>query len=124
VQGIVNAILALLHFHLGGTADLITATPPASRPGALAASFAVVVAGGDFDLGLDLLDAGLDLVSRTQAIDDGGVVLVDGDLLGLAEHGERDASSLMPRSSLIISPAVSVAMSPSMALRRSPKPGP
>jgi hypothetical protein len=29
----------------------------------------------------------------------------------------------MPRSSEIISPAVSVAMSPSMALRRSPKPG-
>jgi hypothetical protein len=46
-----------------------------------------------------------------------------GDLLGLAEHVELTFSSLMPRSSLITWPPVRIAMSSSIALRRSPKPG-
>jgi len=44
---------------------------------------AVVIAGGVVDLGANLGNACLDVVSRTGAIDDGGVVLVDRDLLGL-----------------------------------------
>ena len=52
------------------------------------------------------------------------VVLVDRDLLGPAELLRASTfSSLMPRSSLISVPPVRTAMSPSMALRRSPKPG-
>ena len=46
------------------------------------------VAGGLLDLGFDLTHAGLDGVAIALAADDGGVVLVDADLLALAEHAE------------------------------------
>src|SRR5690606_25496709 len=54
----------------------------------------VVVRGGVLDLLLDLADAGLDGGLLTDAVDDGGVVLGDGDLLGLAQHVEGDVLEL------------------------------
>jgi hypothetical protein len=57
------------------------------------------------------------------ALDDRRVVLGHHDLLGPAELGEFDIIEERPRSSLKNVPPVSTAMSPSMALRRSPKPG-
>ena len=42
----------------------------------------------DSNLGFDLAHAGLDGVAVALAADDGGVVLVDADLLALAEHAE------------------------------------
>ena len=47
--------------------------------------FLVVVAGGVLNLRADLLDAAFDLNRLAAALDDGGVVLVDGDLFGTAE---------------------------------------
>ena len=46
---------------------------------------AVVVAGGLFDLAANFLHAAFDLRVLAFAFDDRGVVLVDGDLLGVAE---------------------------------------
>src|SRR5439155_2463589 len=55
---------------------------------------AVVVAGGVLDLLPDSLGARLDRVMRAGAIDDRGVILVDGDALGSAEHLQRDVLEL------------------------------
>src|SRR5256886_16581614 len=49
----------------------------------------VVVGRRLLDRGLDLFDAALDRVVLALAADDGGVVLVDDDALGLAEIVER-----------------------------------
>src|SRR5690606_14086232 len=50
--------------------------------------------GGLLDLDADLLDPGLDAGLLAGAVDDGGVVLVDGDALGVAEVLEGDVLEL------------------------------
>src|SRR5262249_16386879 len=55
---------------------------------------AVVVAGDLFHLAANLFHAAFDLVALTLAFNDGGVVLVDGDLLGAAEIGNLHALEL------------------------------
>src|SRR3546814_283443 len=57
---------------------------------------AIVIAGGVFDLGTDRFGTALDRVGITGAIDERGVVLVDRDALGGAEHAERDVFELDP----------------------------
>src|SRR6185312_3589851 len=54
----------------------------------------VVVARGLFDLRLDLRNAGLDVALLAGAVDDGGVVLVDADLLRRAQHADLDVLEL------------------------------
>src|SRR6185295_1510983 len=54
----------------------------------------VVVGGGLLDLRADLLDAALDRALAARALDDRGVVLVDRDLLRLAEVVELDVLEL------------------------------
>src|SRR5690606_4817113 len=61
---------------------------------ALLELLAVIVAGGGVDLVLDLLDAALDGLFVAGAFDDGGVVLVDGDLLGTAKLRQLDILEL------------------------------
>jgi hypothetical protein len=72
---------------------------------------------------LDLLDAALDGLLVAGAFDDRGVVLVDADLLGAAELVELDVLELDAQLFEDRLPPVRMAMSSSMALRRSPKPG-
>ena len=57
----------------------------------------IPVAGGLLDLGFDLTHAGLDHLAVALAADDGGVVLVNGNLLALAEHAEVGVLELVPR---------------------------
>ena len=64
---------------------LITATPPASLASRSWSFLAVVIRGGLLDLRAELLDAALDGLVRTGAVDERGVVLVHGDALGLAQ---------------------------------------
>jgi hypothetical protein len=85
---------------------------------------AIVVGSGVLDLLPDLGDARLDVSLFSGTIHNGGVILGDHHALGPTEHVDGNVSSLMPRSSEIISPPVSTAMFWSMALRRSLKPGP
>src|SRR3546814_19354906 len=59
---------------------------------------AIVIAGGVFDLGTDRFGTALDRVGITGAIDERGVVLVDRDALGGAEHAERDVFELDPET--------------------------
>src|SRR5262249_17012883 len=54
----------------------------------------VIVRGGVFDLGADLLNAALDLGLFAVALNDGGVVFIDHNLLGPAEVFGLDAFQL------------------------------
>ncbi len=56
--------------------------------------FLVIVVGGVVDLVLELIDAALDGPFGAGAFDDGGVVLIDADLLGPAELGNFDVFQL------------------------------
>ena len=82
VQRVVDAVLALLDLDFRGAADADHRNAAGQLGQAFLQLFLVIVAGGLFDLGLDLGDAGLDVGLLAGAVDDGGVVLVDPDLLG------------------------------------------
>jgi hypothetical protein len=101
VQGVFDAGLLFLHFAFGRGADVDLGHAAGELREALFELLAIVIAGAVVDLAADLVDAGLDVVALAGAFDDRRVVLVDDDLLGAAEVGQRTLSSLMPRSSKI-----------------------
>jgi hypothetical protein len=92
VQRVVNPVLLLLDLDLGRAAHADHGNAAGKLGHALLELLAVIVAGGRLDLRPDLRHTGVDLLARAGAIDDRGVVLVDDDLLGAAEHAERDAA--------------------------------
>src|SRR5207237_5026243 len=85
VQRVFDASLLLLHLGLGGRADLDDRDAADQLGEPLLQLLAVVVRGGVLDLRADLLDAPFDGSGRARALDDRRVVLVDRDLLRLAE---------------------------------------
>ena len=85
VHRIFDAGLLLLHFGFGGGTDLDDGNAANQLRQPLLQLLAVVVAGGLLDLAADFLHPAFDLAGLALTFDDGGVVLVDGDLLGLAE---------------------------------------
>src|SRR6185436_1810985 len=89
-----NAVLALLDLDFGSAADLDHRNAAGQLRETLLELLTIIVGGGDFDLLADLLDAALDGFGVTGAIDDRGVVLVDRDTLGLAQHLEGDVLEL------------------------------
>ena len=89
VQGVFDAGLLLLHLALGRGADVDLGHAAGELRQPLFELLAVVVAGGVLDLAADLVDAALDVGALAGAFDDRRVVLVDDDLLGPAELGER-----------------------------------
>ena len=91
---VLDAVLLLLELHLGGGADLEHGDAAGQLGEALLELLAVVVGVGVVDLGLDLGDATLDVVLGAGALDDGGLVLGDDDLVGPAEQVERDVLEL------------------------------
>ena len=94
VERIVDAVLAFLHLDLGSSANLDDGDAAGQLGQAFLQLFLVVIAAGRINLGTDLIHARLDVVGRAGAIHDRGVVLVDGDALGFAEHAERDVFEL------------------------------
>ena len=88
VQGVVEAVFLLFHLDFRSGADVDDCHAAGQLGQTLLQLLAVVVAGGLLDLSLDLTHAGLDGIAIALAADDGGVVLVDADLLALAEHAE------------------------------------
>jgi hypothetical protein len=89
VQGVLDAGLLLLHLDLGGRTDLDHGDAAGELRDALLQLLLVVVAGGFLDLLADRLDARLDVAGLAGAVDDGAVLLLDDDLLGLAEVVQR-----------------------------------
>jgi hypothetical protein len=88
VQRVIDAILALLHLGLGGTADPDDRNAAGELGQPLLQLLAVVVGRGVLDLGLDLVDAALDALLLAGTVDDRGVLLLDAHLAGAAEHVE------------------------------------
>jgi hypothetical protein len=123
VQGVFDAGLLLLHLDLGGGTDLDHGHAAGELGQTLLELLAVVVGGGLLDLGADLLAAALDVGSVPAP----SMMVVSSLLIWtfLAEPSSfRVAfSSFRPTSSEMTVPPVRMAMSCSMALRRSPKPG-
>ena len=124
IERVVDAVLPLLDLDLGRAADADDRDAAGELRQPLLQLLLVVVRGRLLDLRLDLADAGLDLLLLAGAVDDGG------GLLGRSSPSWRGRaspsvtfSSLMPRSSEMSWPPVRTAMSSSIALRRSPKPG-
>ncbi len=85
-DGVLEAVLLLLELHLGGGADPDDAHAAGQLREALLELLAVPVGVRGLDLGLDLVDAALDVLGVAAAVDDGRVVLGDGDAAGGAEH--------------------------------------
>src|SRR5690606_27743084 len=94
VQRVFDAGLLLLHlgFAVGADGDDGHAASELGEP--LLQLLAVVVAGGGLNALAKLLDPLLNIGVAAAALDDGGVVLGNGDLLGPAELLERDAFEL------------------------------
>src|SRR5207253_8023158 len=82
---VLDAVLLLFQLHLGGCADLDDGDAAGELRETLLELLLVEVAGGLFDLRLDLLDAGHDLFLLAVAFDERGVVLVRRDAACAAE---------------------------------------
>src|ERR1700733_9838977 len=85
VHRIFDASLLFLQLGLGCGADFNDGNAADEFRKALLQLFLVVVGGGVFHLRANLTDAAFDFRSLAAAFDDGGVVLINGDLLGAAE---------------------------------------
>ena len=85
VQGVFDAGFLLFHFHFGGRANIDLGHTAGQLGQTFLELLAVVVAAGGFNLGFDLLDATLDVLGLAGPFNEGGGVLLDADLLGLAQ---------------------------------------
>ncbi|MCY1522089.1 hypothetical protein D9M68_569340 [compost metagenome] len=90
MQSVFDARLLLLHFHLSGGAnpDHRYATGQLGDP--LLQLLLVVVAGGLVDLPPDGLDAGFDCCALARAADEGRVLLLNFDALGMPQIFQHD----------------------------------
>src|SRR4051812_19286609 len=88
LEGVLDAVLLLLHLRLGGRADLHDGDAAGELGEALLELLAIEVRVGVLDLALDLVDAALDGVLLTGAVDDRRRVLRDDDATGAAELRE------------------------------------
>src|SRR5205814_2963628 len=90
VKRVVDAVLALLDLDLGRAADLDHRNAAGELRQPLLELLTVVVGRGVLDLLANRLSTSLDGLVSAGSINDRGVVLVDGDALGGAEHLHRD----------------------------------
>ena len=95
-HGVLDPVLLLLELDLGGRADLDHADAAGELGDPLLQLLAVPVGVGALDLGLQLSDAGLDLLALAGTVDDGGVVLRHHDAAGPAQLLETDLVELEP----------------------------
>ena len=80
-----HAGFLLFHFSFGSCADFDDGYAADQFRQPLLQLLAVVVAGGLVDLAANFLHPAFDVGALAFTFDDGGVVLVNGDLLGLSE---------------------------------------
>ena len=88
-DGVLDAVLLLLQLDLGGRADLDDRHAAGQLGQPLLQLLVVPVRVRVLDLGLDLVDAALDLVLGARALDDRGVVLRHDHLARAAQQVER-----------------------------------
>src|SRR5581483_8282248 len=94
VHGVFDARLLLFQLGLGGRADFDDGDAADQLRQPLLQLLAVVIRGGVFDLGANLLDATLDLRALAGAFDNRRVVFVHDDLLSATEVPDLDAFEL------------------------------
>src|SRR6267143_953244 len=94
VHGVLNTSLLFLQLGFGRSTNLDDGNATDEFRQAFLELLAVVVGGGVFHLEADLLDAAFDFAGFAAAFDDGGVVLVDGELLGFAQVLDLDVLEL------------------------------
>src|SRR5208282_5515799 len=94
VQGVFYPGLLFFHFHFGRSADLDYRDAAHQLGKALLELFAIVVGGGFFDLGADLLDSALNVGFLAGSIDNCAVILIDHQAFGAAEIAQRDVLEL------------------------------
>src|SRR4051812_3846719 len=94
VHGIFHARFLFLHLGLGSCTDLDDGDAADELRQAFLELLAVVVAGGLLDLAANLFHAAFDLLTVATALDDGGVVLIDDELLGAAQVFHLDVLEL------------------------------
>src|SRR5262249_28679864 len=123
MHGILNAILALLPLDFRGAADADHCNTTCELGQPLLQLLTVIVGRGLLDLRLDLGDTRLNVGLLACTAHDRGVLLLDCHLLARPSILIVTFSSLLPRSADTMVPPVRIAISSSIALRRSPKPG-
>src|SRR3982751_4256125 len=94
VQRVFDAGLLLFHLDLGGSANLDHGNAAGELRNALLELLFVVVRRGFFSLGTDRLDARLDVGAFAGTTDQGGVFLLDDNLLGIAQIVKRSLLEL------------------------------
>ena len=94
MQSVLDAGLLLFHLGFGGGADLDDRHAAGQLRQPLLQFLAIVIRGGLFDLRPELLDPAFDVLLRSAAVDDGGVVLIHRDALGAAQILQLDAFQL------------------------------
>ena len=87
-QGVFNAVFLLFDLGLGGSTDFDHGHAAGQFGQTFLQLLAVEIGIGDLDLGLELVDAGFDLVELAGAVHDGGVVFVDDHFAGVTELGD------------------------------------
>ena len=85
MQRVFNAVLLLFHFHFGRSTNLDHCYAASQLGQTLLQLLAIVIGGSFLDLLADLVNAGFDISLGASAINDGGVVLVDLNALGLTQ---------------------------------------
>src|SRR5262249_5811831 len=96
VHRVLDASLLFLHLGFGCGSDLDDGHTTDELREPLLQFLAVVVRRGVLNLRADLFDAAFDRARRPAALDNRGVVLVDGDLLGSSEVLDLDVFELDP----------------------------
>ena len=94
MKGVFDAGLLLLHLGLGGCTDVDDGDTACELGKTLLELLTIVIAGGLLNLATDLTDAALDVRALAGSFDDGGVLLVDGDVLGTTEVLKGDVLEL------------------------------
>ena len=120
---VLDAVLLLLQLDLGGRADLDHRDAAGQLRETLLELLAVVVGVGLLDLGLDLVDPAGDVLVLAAAVDDRRLVLRDVDP---ARRAQQVGGGVLELEADLLGddrPPVRIAMSCSIALRRSPNPG-
>jgi hypothetical protein len=85
IECVFDAGFLLFHFGFGGSADVDDGHAADQLGQTLLQFFTIVIGGGLFDLGANLLDPAFQGGTGTGTVDDGGVVFVDGDALGFTQ---------------------------------------
>ena len=122
VKSVLDAGFLLFHLGLGGCTDIDHSNTTSELGKPLLEFLAIVIGRGLFDLTTNLVDPAGDVSTCALTLDEGCSFLRDGNACR-TKIIELTFSSLMPRSSVMTCQPVRIAISSSMALRRSPKPG-